>query len=443
MSISYIPEQKEYKHVGIFKRYIMQNFPWINEDFDALTNNELLAKVIEYLNDVIENSETEQENIESLYNAFVELHDYVKNYFDNLDVQDEINNKLDVMAGDGTLEEIINQQIFGQINEDLTNLTNRVANDEIKPTVFIGDSYGQVTDSWIDKVGHKLGLVGGETMFKIAQGQYGFSSPNRKWLDLLQERESMIPDKLAIRRFIVCGGLNDSEYTNSLAGDITAFVNYVKTNYPNAHIYLGCIGWTKVNASVTQRNNMQRVLSLYQRAGDLFGLGQGISYLSGVEYVMHEYAYYDETETHPTNAGQIFLAKAIYNALYGKASWTEANMSVISENGLRFVRRVIDNHGQIAINGVLSDISMIDTTTVGTKNVKICDLNNFFRKVNELSLFGCNITLVYPTAGRRDTYGSIVIQTDGIYINFYNPVAEQVNAVVIARFSTGYNVMHF
>ena len=149
MSISYIPEQKEYKHVGIFKRYIMQNFPWINEDFDALTNNELLGKVIEYLNDVIKNSETEQENIESLYNAFVELHDYVKNYFDNLDVQDEINNKLDDMAGDGTLEEIINQQIFVQINQDLTNLTNRVANDEIKPTVFIGDSYGQVTDSWM------------------------------------------------------------------------------------------------------------------------------------------------------------------------------------------------------------------------------------------------------------------------------------------------------
>lgn len=443
MSISYITEQKEYKHVGIFKRYIMQNFPWINEDFDALTNNELLAKVIEYLNDVIENSETEQENIESLYNAFVELHDYVKNYFDNLDVQDEINNKLDVMAGDGTLEEIINQQIFGQINQDLTNLTNRVANDEIKPTVFIGDSYGQVTDSWIDKVGHKLGLVGGETMFKIAQGQYGFSAPNRQWLSLLQDRESMIPDKLAIKRFVICGGLNDSEYTNYLATDITNFVNYVKTNYPNAHIYLGCIGWTKVEASDAQRNNMLKVLHLYQRAGDLFGLGQGISYLSGVDYVMHDYAHYDETLTHPDSAGQIFLAEAIYNALYGKANWTESNNSVISSNGLRFVRRVVNNQGQIAINGSITNVSSIVTTSVGTINVKISDNINFFRRVNELSVFGCNLTLVYPTAGRKDTYGSIIIGTDGIYLNFYNSVAEQVSTVVVASFSTGYNVAMF
>ena len=430
MSISYIPEH--YENLTPFKRFVLQSFPWIDANFDAMTNYELMGKIIEYLNKVIDNENKLNENM-----------NYLNDFFNNLDVQDEINDKLDSLVEDGTMAEIINQEIFDDLNDDLTALTNRVANDEIKPTVFIGDSYGQVTDSWIDKVGHKLGLVGGETMFKIAQGQYGFSAPNRQWLALLQERESMIPDKLAIRRFIVCGGLNDSEYTNYLPTDITNFVNYVKTNYPNAHIYLGCIGWTKVETSVTQRNNMQKVLHLYQRAGDLFGLGQGISYLSGVEYVMHDYSHYDETLTHPDSGGQIFLAEAIYNALYGKANWTESNVSVISANGLRFVRRVMDNQGQIAINGVLSDISMIDTTTVGTKNVKICDLNNFFRKVNELSLFGCNLTLVYPTAGRKDTHGSIIIQTDGIYLNFYNAVAEQVSTVVVNRFSTAYNVLHY
>lgn len=424
--------QKPYKPLTPFGLFIRQNFPFVEATYEARDNYDLLCKIYQHLTTVEYNQGISQENIEALYN-----------YLNNLDVQDEINNKLDEMAESGELAEIINEHIFEDLNTNINNLTTRVTNDEIQPTVFIGDSYGQVTDSWIDKVGHKLGLVGGETMFKIAQGQYGFSSPNRKWLDLLQERESMIPDKTAIRRFVVCGGLNDSEYTAYLQGDITAFVNYVKTNYPNAHIYLGCIGWTKVNASVTQRNNMQRVLSLYQRAGDLFGLGQGISYLSGVEYVMHEYAYYDETETHPTSAGQIFLAEAIYNALYGKANWTEANVSVISENGLRFVRRVMDNQGQIAISGVLSDISMLDTTTIGTKNVKICNLNNFFRKVNELSLFGCNITLVYPNAGRRDTYGSIVVQTDGIYLNFFNPIAEQISTIAIASFSTGYSVLNF
>ncbi len=43
--------------------------------------------------------------------AIIELQNYVNNYFDNLDVQEEINNKLDEMANDGTLEEIITDYI--------------------------------------------------------------------------------------------------------------------------------------------------------------------------------------------------------------------------------------------------------------------------------------------------------------------------------------------
>ena len=43
--------------------------------------------------------------------ALKELRDYVEHYFDNLDVQEEINNKLDAMAESGELEEIIAQYI--------------------------------------------------------------------------------------------------------------------------------------------------------------------------------------------------------------------------------------------------------------------------------------------------------------------------------------------
>ena len=43
--------------------------------------------------------------------AVTELQNYVKNYFDNLDVQDEINNKLDEMAESGELADIIAQYL--------------------------------------------------------------------------------------------------------------------------------------------------------------------------------------------------------------------------------------------------------------------------------------------------------------------------------------------
>ena len=49
------------------------------------------------------------ETVNEYINKFNELHDYVHDYFDNLDVQEEINKKLDEMAEDGQLTQLIAQ----------------------------------------------------------------------------------------------------------------------------------------------------------------------------------------------------------------------------------------------------------------------------------------------------------------------------------------------
>lgn len=111
----------------------LTNFPYIEEDFDALTNYELLSKVVEYLNQVISNNNEQNTLMTGLYNAYVSLQNYVNDYFDNLDVQDEINNKLDDMVEAGTLQEIIadylnSKAVFGYDNvasmKTSTNLIN-------------------------------------------------------------------------------------------------------------------------------------------------------------------------------------------------------------------------------------------------------------------------------------------------------------------------------
>lgn len=132
------PEQKPYKKLTPFCLCMYTNFPFIEETFDSMTNYEILCKIVEYLNNVIYNTNTVTDNQINLYNAFVELKNYVDNFFNNLDVQDEINNKLDSMAQDGSLEKIIAD--FTTIPE----LTNRVENLENKiiPTIMVGDSYG-------------------------------------------------------------------------------------------------------------------------------------------------------------------------------------------------------------------------------------------------------------------------------------------------------------
>lgn len=84
------------KPIPFFKRFVIQNFPFIEEDFDALMNYQLFCKVVEYLNKVIGSQ-----------NEVTQQMEYVLNYFNNLDVQDEINNKLDQMAESGELTDLI------------------------------------------------------------------------------------------------------------------------------------------------------------------------------------------------------------------------------------------------------------------------------------------------------------------------------------------------
>ena len=132
----------------------LTNFPYIEKDFDALTDYELLCLVVKYLNDVISNQNEQNDSITRMYNSFLALQDYVnntkdeletafnnlddyvRNYFANLDVQEEINNKLDEMVEDGTLQDILVNYLkigyvsaYGGIdNEDLTTVITSMIN---------------------------------------------------------------------------------------------------------------------------------------------------------------------------------------------------------------------------------------------------------------------------------------------------------------------------
>lgn len=78
----------------------------------CMTWEEQVLWLMKFLNDTVIptlNSVIDDES--DLSKAFDDLKSYVDNYFDNLDVQEEIDNKLDEMADDGTLAEIISAYI--------------------------------------------------------------------------------------------------------------------------------------------------------------------------------------------------------------------------------------------------------------------------------------------------------------------------------------------
>ena len=123
-----------------FKRMIMTIGELPTSFIESMTYYELLAWFCDYLqNTIIPTVNNNAEAVEELQNLYIELKTFVDNYFDNLDVQEEINNKLDEMAEDGSLTALISayvDPIFNEftdgINETINDINETVNNQNSK-----------------------------------------------------------------------------------------------------------------------------------------------------------------------------------------------------------------------------------------------------------------------------------------------------------------------
>lgn len=98
-----IPNSKPLE-ISKFKAWCQSTLPLVYTE--ELTVYECLCKIVETLNEVIENNNNLNNDFNSLLNSFNLLKKYVDTYFENLDVQEEINNKLDEMVENGDFGEI-------------------------------------------------------------------------------------------------------------------------------------------------------------------------------------------------------------------------------------------------------------------------------------------------------------------------------------------------
>ena len=96
-----------------FREWCNHTIPVLPQVYgDELSYYELLNKVVEKLNEI---------GI-----TVNELIDYVNHYFDSLDIQQMVNEKLDQMVQDGTLAGLINHDIFNDLNTKINELSEYV-----------------------------------------------------------------------------------------------------------------------------------------------------------------------------------------------------------------------------------------------------------------------------------------------------------------------------
>lgn len=123
---------------------------------DSLSYYELLNKVVAYLNST-------NSNVEALNAALV----VYQEYFDNLDVQSEIDKKLDEMAQDGSLAEIINDTVFSEINTDIELNRGMIANNTAAINTLNSTTYKKTDTGYVsmDMLTQevKTALTGGST----------------------------------------------------------------------------------------------------------------------------------------------------------------------------------------------------------------------------------------------------------------------------------------
>ena len=154
--------------------------------------------------------------------AFKSLKDFVNNYFDDLNIQEEINKKLDEMYNNGQLSQLLNK--FYKI-------------------VVFGDSYGvgrrddvdNPNNGWVAYLSTMIDshiinyCVGGSGFI----GHYG--DDNNTYLNQMKKAVNEGNNDASI--VIVCGGSNDNADTPT-STDINTTLEYLNENFKNARKYV-------------------------------------------------------------------------------------------------------------------------------------------------------------------------------------------------------------
>jgi hypothetical protein len=111
---NFTPELGNYKTLQPFRYWCQKVLPLVYDD--SLSYYELLCKVVDYLNKIMEDVETLHGDVTNLYTAYEQLQNYVNTYFSSLDVQEEINNKLDALIASGEFESMLTRMFNDYID---------------------------------------------------------------------------------------------------------------------------------------------------------------------------------------------------------------------------------------------------------------------------------------------------------------------------------------
>lgn len=310
-----------------------------------------------------------QESWDTVEHDWTELYNYVHDYFDNLNVQDEINNKLDEMVDDGTMDAIVSRVLHSS-----------------RKYILVGDSYSVMNTGWKTELISIMGLTADDYYDCCVSGS-GFTVAGALWIDNLTTLVNGMTDneKSQITDVVCCGGINDSVPPATLGvatqdaalgiinNSIYNFTEYVKTNLPNAKVSLFYVGNTEEGMDpLGQRyyDNIVRTIHAWEQVRS-----SNARCFKGSENILHDYTLMAADGIHPNNLGCIEIARFINNCLNGGTGFdmingfnnettitdTTGGPAGVYTNG-SFKYLVTNGMMNITMNGLIT----LDATNIGT-----------------------------------------------------------------------------
>ena len=337
----------------------------------SISYQEQIMRLIKFIRDtIIPAIDDNADAIEELQQQMVTLQQYVNDYFENLDVQEEINNKLDDMADSGQLENIIAAYLQSNAILAFDTISAMKNGDNIADGVYcrtygatsyndgLGSLFKIRTVTSADNVDEKnlFAIVGSNTL--IAEKIYQRKPYNSKkylligdslaWgyqgqdVDPIEGFYVKVVRDLGLNATIVCypgygfqGNTNnlkwkdlvaaqnlknketytdiillggDNDYPNdTLISCIVENLNWFKANFKNATIHIGQIGRQPFYASATALANRHTTNRIYEHQA----IKNGCKYIKNAFNILHNTKYFISDNVHLNEYGENQVAYCI------------------------------------------------------------------------------------------------------------------------------------
>ena len=211
---------------------------------ESMSYYECLCNFYNYLkNEIMPAINNNAEATTELQNKFIELKNYIDNYFENLDVQDEINNKLDEMAESGELADIIGQYIQLQYVKIFDNVADmKIAENLVNGDTVLTNGYYSAND-------------GGSAYYKIRPVTTDDTIDD---MFIIRINETLIAElqyNNKLKYLQVGGKINDNTYDSSEILQLLIDKLYEKKA---GKIYLPC-GQLYLQNTVTLKSNIELI----------------------------------------------------------------------------------------------------------------------------------------------------------------------------------------